>query len=159
MSILGGKNTRSQIYFYDAVVDDETARYIQRIHINKLSGGVMDKALFSEMPVSGKATIRISINKWNTKEQEQNLATLGLMLYAVRDLAIGAFSLGGNSSVGRGFVRVNCIEIADDGVKKSKLVLSNGSDITVQTEGEAFVQEALQAIESIRSEEQKREDL
>ncbi len=112
--------------FHDAVVGKkgENKKYIEsqapqdapkasntvfshRIHIDKFTGGVMYGALFSERSVSGQVCLRISVLDKNNPDR-----TCGVLLMALRDLAIGAMNLGSGYNVGRGFIDVDKISIS-----------------------------------------------
>lgn len=95
------------IYFEDAIIEDAETMIMHRVKIDKFTGGAFDKGKFSEMPVKGKLTIKVRINK-NAKFCKPLTA---LVLYSLRDLACGAISLGGLTCVGRGFITGEAVEI------------------------------------------------
>lgn len=83
----------------DATADVNTKRIIiTRIRINRITGSVMQGHLISEEPVSGRWQWQISVP---AKEQRGAM----LVLYALRDLGLGLYQLGGTQAVGRGAVR------------------------------------------------------
>lgn len=100
------------IVFYDTVVgnreDNDLARARNRIHIDKFTGGVMHGALFNEKNVSGAVHFRIVIYDRNTPD-----STCGLLLMALRDMAIGMMSIGGGFHVGKGIIDVDRIVVRD----------------------------------------------
>lgn len=100
------------LFFEDAVVGDrkvnDRAEISHRIHIDKFTGGTIEKALFSEKDVSGDMTFRVSI-----LNHEACTQFCGLLLLALRDLSIGRLSIGSGASVGKGFIEVDTIEIED----------------------------------------------
>lgn len=75
-----------------------------RIHIDKFTGGVIHGGLFSEKNVAGSMSIRIAIK--NNKSADIADKVCGLLIMALRDLAIGAMSVGGGYSVGKGILSV-----------------------------------------------------
>ncbi len=111
-----GKNGKAgNIVFHDTVVgsktDNDRAELLShRIHIDKFTGGVMDGGLFCEKNVSGNLNICISIKNRNHPER-----TCGLLLLALRDLAIGVMSLGSGYNVGKGIIDVREIIVKDTG--------------------------------------------
>ncbi len=103
------------IVFYDAVVsggtdNDEAELLSHRIHIDKFTGGVMDGGLFCEKNISGNLNICISIKNRNHPER-----TCGLLLLALRDLAIGVMNIGSGYNVGKGIIDVREITVKDTG--------------------------------------------
>lgn len=112
----GNTGTAGNIYFSDAVVGskitNDTMALIHRIHIDKFTGGVINGALFSEKPVSGKMNIKITVS--NRKGRREADRTCGLLLLALRDLAAGRFNLGSGFSVGKGFITVQSITVTDE---------------------------------------------
>lgn len=100
------------IVFYDTVVgnreDNDRAQVKNRIHIDKFTGGVMHGGLFNEKNVSGDMQLHIMIRDKNNPD-----GTCGLLLMALRDLALGVMSVGGGYSVGKGILHVDQINIYD----------------------------------------------
>ena len=68
-----------------------------RIRIDRLTGGVMDKAMVKEKVIGGSC-------EWNiTLPPSVNQEKAGaILLFALRDLGIGIYSLGSGYSIGRG---------------------------------------------------------
>jgi CRISPR/Cas system CSM-associated protein Csm3 (group 7 of RAMP superfamily) len=98
------------IQFFDCIlgnIDNEgnsRAKKNTRIKIDKFTGGVMNQALFTEAPVDTQTEFRIRLKGDNIN------SSLGLLFYALRDISIGAFSLGGGSNIGHGFIEVLTIQ-------------------------------------------------
>lgn len=98
------------VRFYDTVVgekeeNDKTA-LSHRIHIDKFTGGVMHGGLFTEKNVFGTVNFRIKIKACENRER-----ICGILLMALRDLAIGMISIGGGVNVGKGMIEVSFIKI------------------------------------------------
>ena len=89
-----------------------------RIHIDKFTGGVIHGGLFSEKNVAGDMTIRIVIK--NNKSTDISDKVCGLLIMALRDFAIGAMSVGGGYSVGKGILSVKKIIIEKNSNSKSR---------------------------------------
>lgn len=108
------KGSAGCLYFHDAVIgnqkDNAKAALSHRIHIDKFTGGVFNGGLFSERNVFGKAELRISV-----KKREGVEAVCGLLLMALRDLAIGSMSIGGGFSIGKGFFEISELTIRTSG--------------------------------------------
>lgn len=103
-----GKN--GNIRFFDTVIgekkknDQNSIRH--RIHIDKFTGGVMHSGLFSEKNAFGNVKFRIEILNRNYPER-----TCGLLLLALRDMAVGMVNVGGGRNVGKGFIAIETIMI------------------------------------------------
>lgn len=97
-----------KIRCFDCVIgdikDNERAMIQSRIHIDKFTGGVMYSGLFSEKPAYGKLVIRVELEGDSDRES-------GLILMALRDLAIGIAPVGSGSSIGRGYLKGNRITV------------------------------------------------
>ncbi|MDO5132254.1 MAG: RAMP superfamily CRISPR-associated protein [Eubacteriales bacterium] len=103
---------RGNLYFMDTVVGDreanEKAPLQHRIHIDKLTGGVMYGGKFSQKNVFGEMTIRIRVMDENIPDR-----SCGLLLMVLRDLMAGLYNLGSGYSIGKGFLEIDSIEILD----------------------------------------------
>lgn len=110
------EKTSGNLRFFDTVVKDvwngstdpiaERASSSHKIHIDKFTGGVMNKALVTENAVGGEITFRINILNMNSPDK-----TCAVMLMALRDLANGQFNLGSGWASGMGFIDVEKIEV------------------------------------------------
>lgn len=83
------------------------APLINRIRINKFTGGVIQQGLFREQPVYAPISLELTV--------PDDPIACALLLYALRDLGYGLYNLGGNGSIGRGFIRTEtiCMEAPD----------------------------------------------
>lgn len=111
----GQKGKAGNMRFFDTIVgnqeDNDKNALSHRIHIDKFTGGVMHGGLFNEKNIFGDVNMRVDILKNNNPEK-----TCGLLLMALRDLAVGMVSLGGGYNVGKGFIQVEDVKItAQDG--------------------------------------------
>lgn len=93
-----------KLRFEDTVLSKSAALKISRIRINRFTGGVVRGGLFSEEPISGEISLRASI-------PSEDKAGCMLLLYALRDLALGLYNLGSGGSIGRGFLRVDELNV------------------------------------------------
>lgn len=80
---------------------------ITRTRINRFTGGVMEKKLFSLRPVSGKVTIQVDLVR-PTTEQER-----AILFYALRDLAAGLYGIGSGGTVGYGYLMDAALTVHD----------------------------------------------
>lgn len=98
------------LVFSDTVVGDRETNdnmpFSHRIHIDKFTGGVFQKGLFSEKNVAGDMILKIDVQNRNRPDE-----TLALLVLALRDLAIHTMSLGSGYSIGKGMITVEKIEI------------------------------------------------
>ncbi|MDO4340914.1 MAG: RAMP superfamily CRISPR-associated protein [Eubacteriales bacterium] len=130
--VSGKKNTDGRagnIIFYDTIIGDkkvnEEMAIAHRIHIDKFTGGVFNKGLFSEKNAVGKVEFMIDIKDRNNPD-----ATLGILLLAMRDMAIGMMSVGNGFSTGKGMIAVENISIEKGGdAAKAVLNFKDGKKI------------------------------
>lgn len=89
-----------KLVWTDAVADEKTRQSVTvtRIRINRITGGVMQRSLITEQPISG-------CWRWQIRVPADQKRGAMLVLYALRDLGIGLYQLGGTQAVGRGAVR------------------------------------------------------
>ena len=120
------ENKVGNIRFFDTVVgnkeENDKAELSHRIHIDKFTGGVMNGSLFSEKNISGQMNFSIGILNKNNPEQ-----SCAVLLYALRDLAVGMMSVGSGYSIGKGYVNVDKIEIQRADKKTAVIDITNGS--------------------------------
>ncbi|MDE7431543.1 MAG: hypothetical protein K2N34_06495 [Lachnospiraceae bacterium] len=132
------------IVFCDTVVgnqvDNDMARIKNRIHIDKFTGGVMHGSLFNEKNVSGKVEFHIVIYNRNHPDN-----TCGLLLLAIRDMAIGVMSVGGGYSVGKGMIVVDEIVIRDRIHQNEAKIKWKSSTITDENE---IISRCMKAVQS-----------
>lgn len=141
---LADEGKAGNIVFYDTVVgnkeDNDKARIKNRIHIDKFTGGVMHGGLFNEKNVSGNVMFRIMINDRNNPD-----STCGLLLMALRDMAVGVMSVGGGYSVGKGIIHVEKIAIRDNSKKRKAEILFETGAITGEHE---IISDCIKAVQS-----------
>ena len=131
------------VRFYDVLVSPinghEKEVIYNRIHIDRFTGGVMNKSLFKEQAVHGSLLIEAAVMK-NVRhigsEIAENVTTeredakrksdrsCGMLILALRDLALGMYNLGSGYSVGRGFLCAKKMTILTGDGKKAELVFS-----------------------------------
>lgn len=97
------------IRVYDTVIKVPKSNELprtNRIHIDKLTGGVMNQALFSEQKAFGNINICIDIQKKNDADK-----SCGYLILALRDLAANLYNLGGGYSVGNGMIKAEELSV------------------------------------------------
>lgn len=106
------------ISFFDTIIEEKKkSKNHYRIHIDKFTGGVMERALFSEQNVSGAMKLLIHIADRNSPQK-----SCGLLLLALRDLAIGTMSLGSGYSIGKGIMKVSAITVLEKTSNKKAVI-------------------------------------
>lgn len=137
---------RSKILFEDSIINHQTGKEVNavtRIHINKITGSVKYKELFSELVAGGDATITIYVDKGRIEKSDAELigakACVGIILYVIRDLAVGAVNIGSGAAVGRGFLNIDKVCIKEGSQKKAEFSMQSDVEDT-------FVKECLKAV-------------
>ena len=96
----------------DTVIGDIKKNLDQRtqyhVHLDKFTGGVMNGSLFSKKVSAGKMVMKLAV--LNRHEPER---TMGLLVFALRDLAAGEINLGSGYATGLGFMKIDTIEIRE----------------------------------------------
>ena len=119
-----------------------------RNRINKMTGGVQNGALFSDVPVSGKTEIEISVSsdaRYSDWDRQTAEASVGLLIYALRDLGMGLTALGGTNSVGRGIVSVTGIEVSGEENEASETLSVLDTDL----HHKPLISRCLKAVEEV----------
>lgn len=136
------------VRFFDCPIGDTEANDRipdqKRIHIDKFTGGVMYQGLFSEKTAGGDVTIKVELVE---KADHKIEGAEGLILLALRDIGIGITPLGGESSIGRGFL------------EGERLTISNGEKILAEidfkknkiTDDEAVINQYLKELQQEES--------
>lgn len=110
-----GDNGRAgRVCFEDAVLEQPKKREISRIRINRFTGGVMNGALFTEEPLSGTVTFRLTAPLDNARG-------CALLAYALRDLGLGLYNLGSGGAVGRGWLKAAEITVSQHGRELARM--------------------------------------
>lgn len=103
------KARASRIWFYESVVHDGMMLEQSRIKIDRFTGGVVDGALFQEIPVyKGTTLLEIVVE---SRSDEEAKADMGLLILALKDLMAGYLAVGGETNTGKGILSGNRILI------------------------------------------------
>lgn len=121
---------RGRVSFEDVMLSGAKQK-ISRIRINKFTGGVMRRGLFTEEPYSCQVEVPI----WIPQEE---MAGCGLVLYALRDLGLGLYNFGSGGSVGHGFVQVDHILAETPSGAQAKLCFDENRQCTVHDPNHIF---------------------
>ena len=104
-----GKETEgkaSNVIIEESEIKNATKIELTRNKIDRFSGGVSDKALFSEVAYyNGETTLGIKVKK-SIKEDEDNSRIIGLIALVIKDIDNGLIALGGQTAIGRGMFKV-----------------------------------------------------
>ena len=103
------------IRFSDVVIQNNKEKLSVHNHIDKFTGSTINRALFSDVSVAGDLVFKIEILKRGISdiERRNTEATLGLLLLALRDTAIGEVTFGSGFANGKGHIEVSKIKIED----------------------------------------------
>lgn len=74
---------------------ERNADVVQRIRIDRLTAGTIHKGMFNERPAVGKV-------HWTVTVPKGQAAGCALILFALRDLGLGFYTLGSENNIGRG---------------------------------------------------------
>lgn len=101
----GDNGIAGRVRFTDVVLDKAKKQTVSRIRINKFTGGVIHRGLFTEEPLKSGVTLSITAS-------QDDICGCALLVYALRDLGLGLYNLGSGGAVGRGYIKVSRIAIA-----------------------------------------------
>lgn len=131
---------QGQVRFEDVLLEPDHRRRQTRVRIDRFTGGVMRGGLFCEEPVSG--TIKTTITMPNEP------AACGLMLYVLRDLGLGLYSLGSGGGIGRGYLRLDQIKVQSSDGRGAMLSFGN-YEVMKSDDSSGLFSEWLNALEEI----------
>jgi CRISPR/Cas system CSM-associated protein Csm3 (group 7 of RAMP superfamily) len=106
-----------RVQFADARLSGGQKQKISRIRIDRFTGGVMRSGPFTEEPLCSDVTLEI-------KAPAED-AACGLLLYTLRDLGLGLFSLGSGSAIGRGQITVREVQVLSPDGRQAKLLFDD----------------------------------
>lgn len=129
-----------QVWFEDAALSDHK-RKISRIRIDRFTGGVQRQGLFTEEPLSSALTLRISA--------PEEPVPCALLVYSLRDLGLGLYTLGSGWAIGRGKVDVEDIQITAPGGGRAALRFDGRGKI-VQDDPDGLLKSWLETLEEVR---------
>jgi len=120
----GDNGQAGLVRFEDAILPEQT-QHVVRIHIDRFTGGVIKNSLFQEETHSGELTLKISV------PVNQPVAC-ALILFALRDLGLGLYTLGSGWAVGRGRVDVREITVQTPEGDVAALRFNGDGDCSVE---------------------------
>ena len=137
------------ISFRDIVVGGKNkaeAPIRHRIHIDKFLGSVVNGSLFSERNVYGDLSIKINI-----RDNDYSDETFALLMFALRDLAAEAYSLGSGYNVGKGFIKTKEINVATGDGKKLRITYDAAGKIEMNDQDD-LLKKAMNSLKSLKQE-------
>lgn len=134
---------QGEVKFKDILLDQEKPYRQSRIRIDRFTGGVMRGGLFCEEPVSGALRTQITV--------PNHPAACGLMLYVLRDLGLGLYTLGSGGGIGRGYLNLERVEAAVPG-KRNAALLFHKQEVVESNDPDGVFGEWLNALEEVRHE-------
>lgn len=137
---------KSDCIFSDALIKSEQdgmddALLQPRIHINKISGFVMNKQRLTEAVIGGHSVLQIKVLKKTKDGGLSPEAVIGLVLFVLRDMELGTVTIGSGAGIGRGFVSVEGVKIRTGG-EVCELDFHKADETML----ESFVERCLQAV-------------
>lgn len=128
----GGQPGR--LRFHDAYfADGMHEKKCTRIRINRFTGGVMDKALFSEDVTCGKMVVSVDV-------PEDEVQGCRLVAFVLRDLGLGLLPLGSGAGIGRGILKAEVLNIESPDGRKVKVSFGEDSRVTVSDDGQLLAE-------------------
>lgn len=94
----------SRLRVRECVIEDSSEYAHTRVKIDRFTGGAFPSGLFTEQPVFGKPDNQTQVNVTLELRDASN-AEIGLLLLLFKDLWTGDLPLGGERSVGRGWLK------------------------------------------------------
>lgn len=112
-SLFGTMQGRSLVRVSESVIQNTTMDLIQdRVRIDRWTGGAADSAKFDSQPVFAKdsSCVEVLLEVERPTDDQK-----GLLLLVFKDLATGDLPVGGESSIGRGRMKLIDATITDNG--------------------------------------------
>ena len=103
----------------DLQLNQAQKRQISRIRINRFTGGVIRQGLMTEEPLSTPVRLELSVTQPTGLER-------ALLVYALRDLGLGLYSLGSGWAIGRGVMQADRLTVCQPDGTKAVLFFQEG---------------------------------
>lgn len=137
-NIYPNKAFAGKIIFSDILLEPLFEPHIvSRAQIDRFTAGAMTGRLTSAMPLSSKTNFEICVPK-------DNEAACALILFALRDLGLGIYSLGSSATIGYGFLKLEkiCASVPNG----EEIVMVFGEDGAKITSGEVTAHKWLTSV-------------
>lgn len=105
------KATVSKVSIRESIIEGGEPMRYTRTKVDRFTGGIVNSALFDEMPHYG-GNVRLDISIKNLSEDEK--WGVGLILLALKDMGNGIQPVGGDANIGRGILKKLNIEVNDN---------------------------------------------
>lgn len=137
-NIQGDNGLPGQLRVKEYTLQGAKEQVVTRTRLDRFTGGVMQKNLFTEKTLSDQVCITVEVRK-------STPAGNALLFYALRDMAMGMYAFGSESSVGRGYlVKEKSTLTVIAGEKSCSFSFADGMKTT---EDSTFIKEWLNALD------------
>lgn len=107
----GDDGQQGSVFVSDAIIRIKNPPVIyNRIAIDKFTGGAKKGGKFGEQPITGKTEFKLTVQQ---RKPELDNLTVGILLFAIRDLLQGRSTIGGGFNIGLGRIEGNSILLED----------------------------------------------
>lgn len=137
-NIKGDNGLPGQLRVKEYTLQEAKEQIISRTRLDRFTGGVMQKSLFSEKALSDRVYITVEV-------RASTPIGNALLFYALRDMAMGMYAFGSESSVGRGYlVKETAVLTVSIGEKTCSFIFGKG----IETDGDSsFIRQWLNALD------------
>lgn len=115
----GEEGLAGRVRVEDLRLNQAQKQQISRIRINRFTGGVIRQGLITEEPLSTPVRLELSAVQPTGLEG-------ALLMYALRDLGLGLYSLGSGWAVGRGMIQAGSLTVRRPDGTKAVLFFEKG---------------------------------
>lgn len=102
---------QASLQLEDIILENNQEKIYYRIAINPLTAGVKDGAVLNEETTIGSFTTEINYQLREGEQTVEDQIAITLLLFSLRDLAMQQFSIGSGASIGRGYVKMETLEM------------------------------------------------
>jgi len=141
------KHVLSRVMVRETIINNDgynNSTVYNRIKIDKFTGGTIRGALVQEAPVIGNIEAEIVYRK--TGKEEFDDFAIGLLLFALRDLATENVNIGSGASIGRGHFKAHEMRVSDDSGNLIKIDFINK-----KIQGEELLQKYINSVKEYGS--------
>lgn len=128
----------------DVIIENPKYCTYNRIKVDRFTGGVTTGGKFNERRVKGEVEISLSLKR--LENDNENKATIGMILMTLRDLGLSKTTIGSSSSIGSGRMKGKNIVVSDN----DKIVEITFENDLVRSNDSKYINDAISQIESIK---------
>ncbi len=116
----------SQLRVSEGIITGGTLLRVNRIKIDRFTGGVVDTGLFDEEPLYDSETeVHLELRRRKNENDGEFQAKMGLVLLAIKDLITGDLNVGGSGAVGRGITKGKATVACDEHSKNRPYLIDS----------------------------------